>query len=648
MANLTEAFPPPSYNVASLWSSLWGEVDRTQWQWQAPRNQNSASRETTIGWLAELKKRQEDSSEENSALRIAQGKRVARGPSIHKDIASHRQRIKACHPDDLAAICNNLNRTIKHCLTIGQMSERAIVDALRGIPNDLHHTFPNVAADLCLSFYAATWEGLVTCRVLRPDQLGDGSIKILLHLITKLPFTSEVQLLALDIMSRMSEAQQEDAAISIQILLDRALDFWLQKCSSRQHSVRGTRVTWKPLNFGDAKLDIARQNIAALETIEHHVPKALIRALQCLPHDMRLSFLRRGSKSVSQFYDCAEYLCSDIRYSWLSLVSQMQGVKNTIFVQTWKIMETATAPLYHDIKTPLHQNIMSSIVLRHWINVGWVRKAALVQQTFDSICSNEANPGFGWLVHVLQKHQEDVWRADGQLLKMLSDLGQFDTIYDTICHMKSTGVEIPVRTCAVVLQAMATHDPVMALNTYEICLSMRARENVGFHQYFPHEYYPEFILSMIKDSRVSLNRIWKSLELPAPKRNNTNTEILPPALADLITGMAVTFARCETRSPRVILRNVERCVQLLRRDRTTPCPSLSRAVTRASINLKIEFDKLVPTERAAWAVRIIQAAEGPEVAATVGMIVDVWNRRKLEEAKEVWRKENVLRVGPID
>ncbi|KUJ22248.1 uncharacterized protein LY89DRAFT_552096, partial [Mollisia scopiformis] len=97
------------------------------------------------------------------------------------------------------------------------------------------------------------------------------------------------------------------------------------------------------------------------------------------------------------------------------------------------------------------------------------------------------------------------------------------------------------------------------------------------------------------------------------------------ASAALLTYIAVTFARCRTRSPRDVLRNVTRCLQLLRRHRRTLSPKVSRSVTRAGISHSIELDKIVPAERAAWAVRTIRSVEGPEVADTVAMIVANWN-----------------------
>ncbi|KAF8863475.1 hypothetical protein BDZ45DRAFT_576054, partial [Acephala macrosclerotiorum] len=96
---------------------------------------------------------------------------------------------------------------------------------------------------------------------------------------------------------------------------------------------------------------------------------------------------------------------------------------------------------------------------------------------------------------------------------------------------------------------------------------------------------------------------------------------------DLITKLAVAFAQSKTRPPRVILRSVHCCLLYLRTHQATLSPDMSRAVTHSAINLKIEFNKTVPQERAAWAVRTIQSIEGPEVADAVHMIVNIWNER---------------------
>ncbi|KUJ22249.1 uncharacterized protein LY89DRAFT_575632, partial [Mollisia scopiformis] len=206
---MSEAFPPPSHNLGSLWSSLW-EVDRSQWRWQAPRAQDPVPREVTPSRVYESTEWKESTSR-SAAKKDFPRTKAATKPSIHKDISAIRHKLKLCQTNDLPALCNDFNQLFKHNLTLGTVSEIAITDALRSISKDLHNAFPGEAATHCLSFYKATWDGLLACRVLQVEQLGNGITQKLMQLLAKLPSTSDVLSFALSIIPRLSRNQQDGA-----------------------------------------------------------------------------------------------------------------------------------------------------------------------------------------------------------------------------------------------------------------------------------------------------------------------------------------------------------------------------------------------------------------------------------------------------
>ncbi|KAE8441620.1 hypothetical protein EG329_004629 [Mollisiaceae sp. DMI_Dod_QoI] len=660
MAHLSEAFPPPSHTIPSLWPSFW-EVDSSQWQWQAPRSQESDPKVPAVPfpWLSGLQEwinRSKETADKHSAETVLSMSTTK--PSIFKDISSFRQKLKECNPDELAALCGDFNQHFKHSLTLGLLPESGINAALGGITKDLCHIFPGEAASQRLLFYKATWEGLAACGILGTDQLGNTVIKRVMFFLSQLPVTSEMQELALGIVATLSPGQLQEIAPAIASVAEKLLLHWVQdySISSRSHcytthdqDLDRAASDSNVLQMSTKSVTGSIHKVESSESILNSFPAKLAEVLQYLPPMALRSIIRQGSHCLSQSYKSIQRLPLELRYSWLSLVSQVPNANGRLFLWTWKLMDASGPPLQGDI--------MSIIILQHWTSQGFLRKAGQVNQKFRHLIL-EGDGGFANLFALLTERQEKFWLSNQlQLFKMLLEVGQYDTIYSTIYHMKRLKMKMSMALCSLIVEATSTYSPLLALRIHEICRGMRLR-----HQKLRAENCPNFILSMINNPRVNPRAIWGIMnigiyqrmprgrmppQLPAGSAVSDlrNGRSLTPKMADLLVRMTVAFAHCKTRPHRVVLRNVTQCLHYLRRHNAAHNHHITRAITHATINLGMQLDKAVPRARADWAVRMIRSVEGPEVAKTVEMIVHIWNRSICDKGR---RSGNTLSVRPIE
>jgi hypothetical protein len=173
----------------------------------------------------------------------------------------------------------------------------------------------------------------------------------------------------------------------------------------------------------------------------------------------------------------------------------------------------------------------------------------------------------------------------------------------------------------------------------------------------PHQ-NPNFIFSMVNDRECPTPRIWRVMGipcynlLPPSKRTKFSGRRLSPATIELMTKVAIAFAHTKARSQRVAFRNVIQCLHHLRRHNAPITPELTRAISHAGFTRKILDGRWVSKELLNWVLRLIEVAEGTEIAVTIDRAVSYWNDRLEEEqqtkALSKAREMNVLRLGPID
>ncbi|CZR50590.1 uncharacterized protein PAC_00464 [Phialocephala subalpina] len=604
MAHLSADCPPPLPSISSLWGSFW-EVDRSQWQWEAPR-----SREPEPESFAPARSRVQDKVRKS----VSKSKVTTKAFS-HQDVLTFRSKIKSCDPDKLPAICNDFNQHFKHSLTHGTAPETAIIHALKGIPRDLRRASPSAAEHQCLDLYNAMWDGFMACRILRKDYLEVAITKSFMTALGNLSMTMEVQKLVISVIGTLSAEQLDASTQAIGTMVDRLVDSWLPTITESSHS-----------------------NIGVKRAL-HSFPQELAKVLRCLPEKTLFSVFHRGSKRISLFHEAATGVPIDVRYTWLFLASQLPGVSKEMFLWSWKTMEACGVPL--------QENIMSTIILQYWIEQDRLLGVDMEYLNGGHRKMVSRGEGFGPLLHLLEDDEDLIWNLRKQLINMLLAVGQHQTLYNIFSHMKEHKKPLSMPLLGRILEATVTSEGAFALRLYRKCIDMRGEDK----QRFIPELCPNFVLSLVNNPDITWPHIWHIIRIPfrgdvsrLPKSRVGSPPITPKKI-ELVTKLAVAFARSKTRPPRVILRNVSQCLLYLRRHNATLNPDVSRALTQAAINLKMKFNKAVPQERAEWAVRIIQSVEGPDVAEAVHTIVNIWNERIYEKQR---RAINVLGVGPID
>jgi hypothetical protein len=172
------------------------------------------------------------------------------------------------------------------------------------------------------------------------------------------------------------------------------------------------------------------------------------------------------------------------------------------------------------------------------------------------------------------------------------------------------------------------------------------------------EQCPKLVISMINHPGITSDELWQTLGVPvyekmsARFRKQFDPRTLSSNWIELLTKMAVAFARNDLDRPRIAFRNVMNCIHHLRRHNVPLSADITRALTHAGITRHIIHKEHVSQDRVQWALGLIEAAEGTEVAEAVDTIVSLKNsifqEERLKKQDQERRERNVLHVGPID
>ncbi|TAQ89811.1 hypothetical protein B7494_g1895 [Chlorociboria aeruginascens] len=705
LTHLSETTPHP---VSDGWSfgNILGGGDRSQWKWEAP-TKPSPSKSPKSGvlpaWLADWGAYRQESWNPVVRNEVSNDKDPAQ-QSTYKDSQRNedpqrfREALKLAAPEDLLQVHVDFNRKCKQELMLGLVSNESLYSTLRWVTEDLNTICPdpNPMASKHLSFYQAIWEGISTSKVFRPEDYEGRVLDRLLCYLGRLPNTTEVQVLADNIIRSIPAAQLHTLQKGLVSIVNAWSRSWFEKPPTLDADINlDTAIR----AVTDAENDISNfhkvamvlrngpqfeKNIAMVREAKANVEKSLlIGATALLEAEHTTNLLSSSVENLASFLGCLpQDLASDViiacsnhvttqianskskvpaleafRYHWLSTLAQLPNIDRQLFTSTWQTMETLKANKQLEtgqtMLNPTKPNEINNLIINHWISQGYVSKTTATWNRFEATLSPYRYHTFGLLLRVIEMRHKYGWIMLEELFSFFNQLGRHNIIYLILRQSKSLGLDISARVLGPVIEIMSNHDLNYAFRTYKLYPSLGLDHS-------PIS-CPRLIIAMINDPQFTPRTIWAMLENPIKPAVFSRSR-LPQHRIRLIQDMAMAFARAESRHTRVVVRNVEQCLRYLSMRKVPITSTLTRAVAYTVVTRDFNNDQFVVTNRLKWALGLIARVEGDPVAVAIDKLVFQWRadlvnqsmrvKREKEVLREIqriwWRECNVLRVGTID
>ena len=211
-----------------------------------------------------------------------------------------------------------------------------------------------------------------------------------------------------------------------------------------------------------------------------------------------------------------------------------------------------------------------------------------------------------------------------RLFGLLQAMDQSDAILQILKDVNVHWVEIPVST---VVQCARNH------NDHYSRLIFQSDPRIS------PEDYPEFAIDLIKNSSISPNFLWLTA--------NDTRRVSPLAFGDrwkkarskFYGKLAISFARAQQHSSRVMFRFVYRCYELHRMERLGLLDQeLVKALVQVCVTLRMQRMERISTVMLRWLLHIVKVTEGEESALVIDQIVYDWQSRYTKD-HHLWLDE---------
>lgn len=647
MAHLSDAVQTSGQDLGALWG-MGGALDRQQWQWEAPsrREPSPATGGTSHlpAWLSEYQAVPGDDVSEISIPEVSiVADREGLLTSIENDLRTFRESLKASSTNQVQDLCDSFNQRFKQDAVLGLISERVLSESLQGVSEAIREATVEklLAASRCLSFYKATWEGIMACKVLRPVDLGSDFLERFLLRLGELPSTPAVQALAVDIICAVSQDQIARMQDGISTVLKAWISSWNNLGIDHGH-VGIEATTPDHLHHTMLNTQLLEKSMARFAKLSGQLRTS--KAYRIL-HASTSQLIR----AFSDFKGSIRTL-RNLRYSWLSVVANMPSVDETVL---WDIGSRISSSPFSSENSGHHNKRISHLSLHEvcnlsldfWTSHGQIKGAESVRATYMSSLQKSGRSDIAWhLIQALRQCNERWWKNAQFLFRFLQRVGKQQAVYHVFRNMIAENL-IPASFIGREIYEMSRIDPRCALSMYRL------------YDRFEHdktrllpEWFPDLVIAMIRSPDFAPAEVWNILRVPlsSPYRTNVSCKPLHPARVRLVRRMAVEFAAADCRTPRLALRNVMRCMLYLRRHGVPVSPELTRALTEAGITRSLLHERWIGRRKAEWILDIVRRVEGSEVSATMDGTLQMWLARRITEQQRVQREANPLRVGPID
>lgn len=737
MAHVTEMTQAPMYDPGAMWCSSWGpEKIESQWRAPTPRIAEQSNLFPILpSWLTNYSTMSghplADSAETTSTGKSIEERHGVLQPEkciqdhfhdFEMAIRAHRQewndmlsrretgqkkKRRGKHlygPVKALDLCSSFSKKLEHSLSLGLVSSDLLSSTLQAITDVLMEFSGGRVSDTedyikkiikmrgrsrgaqfdvttqLLVFYTRVWNGIMSCKVLKPADFESKVMGEYLSLLGRLTSTKKTQLLVSKILPSLSVSQLDNNVDAILSLLNKWTLRWLRRSkisssketalAKAEESVAATTrsvnhlsmLVWS--NRGNVTPEVVQRirdvlirtstdlsaasgKVLAAESIMMPHSRSihtLSTTLTALPREIISTLVRVHSELISspsflsqkRVLGLQDYLAQShrIRFNWLCVLSKSEKIDDSMFIGAVKSLQPQDLSQFNHVtkQYTLTLRQTAELLLNRWTSQGVLENENTIIDTFRLKTIHTSWP-YGWLLSILEKHGQLGDEKIRDLLDFLLDIREFDQIDAVLKQSRMFNLPVNSSILADLVNNMASVNLHAAYDIYmRYCLG-----NVE-----PEACAP-LIASMIY--KRGSKRIWAAFDapiyaaMPRWRRKAPSPKVLSQARIELVHEMAKAFANSKVHNPRKALRNVTQCFHYLRAHNVTITHEISTLITQVGITADVQNKEWGRTERVKWVLKVIEQAEGPEVADVVRNAVIRW-REKLRARLESRRAQS--------
>ncbi|PQE10093.1 fungal specific transcription factor domain containing protein [Rutstroemia sp. NJR-2017a BVV2] len=697
MAHVSDT-QPSILDGATFWGSSWG-TGQTQWQWKppSPSLQGTSASEKAgnmldwlMKWIYKPAQPPDDFADTLGSIEDAHDTKEQE-MGVESDVEDFCSAIKSCTPVDAIRLCDSFNQKFQRHLTLGLVCSSLLSRTLQNVSLALRMASQqeqgiNTARRL-LMFYSSVWEGILSCKVMRPIDFDSKVIGEFISLLAEIPSSIELHNLTSKVLASVSSTQLEATLGNIELLIKSSImrlawqpahihryqGFKDAEISIKtvQQSIRRVKfltMSHKFVNLPEARhaLSKAFEDLnaacAAIVNAEDTLQPALyIKSMVAVLALLPKSLLPKLATSCSNFLNQKDFLEEELSsplvlrpmregrhvacFDWLLILSRLEKMDDVTFTSIWNMLESYSLGQLNPQAESSHFTTaveIAELSLSRWITQGHVVKGLAVEHTFRTMNVLGRTP-FLNLFRSLQKHEElhdEMFRTFFDLLyKLQKPRHSFAALH----QLRRYASRVDVRTVAKIVRRMDLNNRRMAYQIYMHYCKGRIKP----------ESCVSLIVAMINSDNISSRSIWAALEipiwaeLPEHRKHPCRKKSLSKSRINLIHKMATAFSVSKVRSPRVALRNVTQCWQYLSAHGVEPMPEMSKAIVYLGVTRDIEEYNWVSTDRFRWVFDVVAKCEGQEVADEMDRAVYKWRQHLVQESDARFREANVLGTGHL-
>lgn len=621
---------------------------------------------------------------------------------------------RAENMEDAIKSCETFTLHLKQSLATGETRATVLHRMLsKAVMKDICLAIPDLkSSSLCrLALYEAIWEGISTCKVVDVNDFGLFGLKVtrilLRRLATHMDFP-EARTLSSAILRSLPHAQQLNFRAPIRNVAYSWMKTWLEP-GPRLNPVEESsyanigsiieNVDEQLLSLGDLILAASTKNMKmeiknlkeAVQSTKAKI-KLAIRAIDRLDNKSRehmesvadlahalfkitnlpgyarrrqtlmrpAGVLRGVIISCSQHISTLKTVSQRLKMSRLlmNLVTLLPQAHDDLWYQLW--LDIATYRKEMQVENFGTENWrpmpdFAEWVLRRWIACKDIEDPALVSNEYAIVTDPRKRRSYATLLLAVQKCGGDITNCYNQLLTFLVATGRPSLVLKIVSDLQAHQVRLLPQLFSRSLDIICQHHPELTrqcLKLYKDWLSLTPeKRDFGRPTGLRLEYCPGFVLSLIENTTIPPQLIWKLLDIPLYESLDVSVgrirQHLEPEMVSLMERMALSFSAAETRSERVALRNVDQCLKHLVRHGIKQIPEgISQAITHAGLTRKLlENDGIIGLARVRWCIDKIGSIEGIKVAKSVDEQVYYYKQACLDRRAA---RRRVSRALPVD
>ncbi|RDW78135.1 hypothetical protein BP5796_05987 [Coleophoma crateriformis] len=521
MAYTTQDFRPPAHFLAALWGPG-GDVDITQWQWEAPVSRPlpdvANTRRMLPKWLADWNKQEQELENTNGNATYLQVTPIHTPGALEDMFRQFQRSLQETGPSKIDEIFEEFQKQLSYSLSLGAVSDEMLSSVLQETPRSLANfwqhralldekdatglTYSALCGQLLLPLYISIWGSLKACKVLQPVDHDSGVMADLFSAIAPFAAKEETQIVLRDILQLTSSKQHHLMESGIVSMVRHWTMSWLKNtvvdstssiAKAEQASALTellTRECDKKVRDLEGSVDPATGGTSALESLNNarlSITTTLraIKLAQNILEPWKASSGRLAevldllptiliSKLLPEFCDpgaMAHVLWYKLRYRMLLTFANMRYIDDDHLIKAWLKFEAVvpnTSRCYEGLRTtpPLSTRESCEIILNHWISQRYVTDGDMLRNHFDASMPGVSPGDLGLLLASVDACREKCWVQSDRLFDMLIRLGKHGQVVPTLKRLLLHGTFLHPLSAAATINKLAACDIPLAWTFY--------------------------------------------------------------------------------------------------------------------------------------------------------------------------------------